>query len=152
MKSINKIYDQAILNGGCKCDTKPFSLNDKKNWFDSYNDSFPIYTVLSDKKIIGYTYFTAYRSGRMALIKAAEISCYIDFDFHAKGIGSKILSFMTDKASLLGFNTLIAIVLECNTKSIALLKKSGFEQWGCLPGIAYINGNYIDHLYFGKHI
>ena len=50
LKSINKIYDQAILNGGCTCDTKPFSLNDKKNWFDSYNDSFPIYTVLSDKK------------------------------------------------------------------------------------------------------
>ena len=44
----------------------------------------------------------------------------------------------------------MAILLDCNSASIALLKKYGFSEWGRLPEIACLSGCYFDHLYYGK--
>lgn len=48
------------------------------------------------------------------------------------------MEFMLSEAQRLGFRTLVAILLDCNSASIALLKKYGFSEWGqaagdCLP-------------------
>ena len=48
-----------------------------------------------------------------------------------------------------GFKVLIAILLNKNPASIGLLDKFGFEPWGAMPGIALIDGQEADHLYFG---
>ena len=79
-----------------------------------------------------------------------HISCYLDFSIHGQGIGSRLMEFMLSEAQRLGFRTLVAILLDCNSASIALLKKYGFSEWGRLPEIACLSGCYFDHLYYGK--
>lgn len=66
----------------------------------------------------------------------SEISIYLDEKSKGKGYGSKIIEFM--QAEMLNHNihTLMAYVFELNTVSQNLMKKYGFEQWGCFPNIA----------------
>jgi len=52
-------------------------------------------------------------------------------------------------APSLDFTILIAILFDKNPASIALLKKFGFCCWGIMPGIAKIDDQRADHLYYG---
>jgi L-amino acid N-acyltransferase YncA len=151
--SIVDIYNQAIQAGKKTADTAIFSSNERIEWFKSHTkDKYPLFVAVVQDKILAYYTISAYRSGRTALNKTAEVSYYVHFRNHNKGIGSILLQHAISICPSLGIETLIAILLECNTSSIKLLEKNGFTQWGCMPKIAEINGVFFDHLYYGCHL
>jgi L-amino acid N-acyltransferase YncA len=151
--SIVEIYNQAIQAGKKTADTTTFTSNERIEWFKSHvRDKYPLFVAVEQDKILAYLTISAYRSERTALKKTAEVSYYVDFKHHKKGIGSMLLHHAISICPSLGIETLIAILLECNTNSINLLEKNGFTQWGCMPKIAEINGIFFDHLYYGCHL
>ena len=99
-----------------------------------------------------YTKNIYYRPGRQAFETVGEISYYVDFGEQNKGIGSKLLEHLITEASAIGYTHLLAILLDCNIKSIALLEKYGFSLWGRLPDVARIDGNVYSHLYYGSEV
>ena len=148
-----EIYNQAIAQGSCTCDTEPVSLQNRLDWIREHQGSrCPIFACLQGGQVIGYSYLTAYRPGRRAVENVAEVSYYLDFSAHGQGIGSWMLQRTIQKAEERGFTTLIAILVESNEKSIALLRKFGFAEWGRLPGIVSLGGRHLDHLYYGRHL
>jgi len=150
---LTEIYNQAIRTKACTCDTEELTCEDRLSWLEDHdNEKYPLYTCLVDDEIAGYIYLTPYRKGRQALDRVAEVSYYFDSKFHSKGLGSKSLAFITEEAKKRNIEILIAILLGCNKKSIGLLKKYGFEEWGRMPEFALLNGNLEDHLYLGKKI
>ena len=86
--------------------------------------------------ILGYFYFSAWRSGRGAMRQVAEVSYYLSQEARGKGLGR----FMLKQAELIaqdaGFRYLLAILLETNIASRTLLEKTGFTLAGELPEIA----------------
>lgn len=150
---LTDIYNQAIESGYCTCDTEKCTTATRKTWLkDHSNSAYPIFVFIKDAFIVGYAYFSPYRSGRKAVLNVAEISYYIDFSFHGLGIGTQIINFMLKQAKNLGYSSLLAILLSCNHSSIRLLEKYHFSQCGKLPGIAQIKGIFYDHLYYIKNL
>ncbi len=151
--SIVEIYNQAIQAGQKTADTTIFSSNERVAWFKSHtSDRYPLYVAVDKDQIVGYLTISAYRSGRIALKKTAEVSYYVHYKHHRKGIASILLHHAISCCPFLQIETLVAILLACNTNSIKLLEKNGFTQWGCMPKIAEINGKFFDHLYYGCHL
>ncbi len=64
-------------------------------------------------------------------------------------IASQLLQHAMSVAPACGLTILVAILLDRNPGSIALLKKFGFSLWGSMPGIAIIGEERADHLYYG---
>ncbi|WPK69207.1 Putative phosphinothricin acetyltransferase YwnH [Eubacterium callanderi] len=150
---LTDIYNQAIESGYCTCDTEKCTTATRKTWLkDHSNSAYPIFVFIKDAFIVGYAYFSPYRSGRKAVSNVAEISYYIDFSFHGLGIGTQIINFMLKQAKNLGYSSLLAILLSCNHSSIRLLEKYHFSQCGKLPGVAQIKGIFYDHLYYIKNL
>lgn len=150
LKAITEIYNQAILKGGCTADTETFLPGQRLPWLKEHQSpEFPLYVYEKDEQVVGYTYLSAYRPGRQATRLTAEVSFYIHQDYQHQGIGSSLLHYVIGKSRELGYQTLIAILLECNTASQKLLEKYGFMQWGRLPGVAVFDGEAIAHLYYG---
>ena len=150
LASIVNIYNQAILHDNCTCDTEACTVSSRTEWFYEHIEGhYPLFVCEVDEKVVGYGYLSAYRSGREALKRVAEISYYLDFSVHGMGIGSILLEFLIGKAKELGFRDLIAILLASNKSSINLLKKHKFELWGTMPEIALIANKTVDHLYYG---
>lgn len=113
---------------------------------------YPLYVLEIDQCIDRYIYLSPYRPGRFAMRHTAEVSYYLHPNFHGKGLGSQMLSFITDEAKKFGIKSLVAILLSINLPSIGLLKKHQFEEWGHLPNIVDFNGSPCSHLYYGLQL
>jgi L-amino acid N-acyltransferase YncA len=151
--AINEIYNHAIKHGGQTAQDEFYSLAQTKEWLGKFDpNKHPVFVIEKDGKVVGWASLSEYRSGRDALKRVAEISYYFHQDFQGQGLGSQLMEFAISEAPKYHFNNLIAILLDGNIASVKLLKNFGFDQWGRMPKTAFINGEYIDHLYYGLKI
>jgi phosphinothricin acetyltransferase len=153
LPAINNIYNQAVLQRFCTAHLEPVSMEDRKHWFLAHDLArYPVFVAVDKEKLVGWASLGSYREDRQALTHVAEVSYYVDESERGKGIGGSLLNHAVHVASEYGFSVLIAILLDKNIASIALLLKYGFEEWGRMPGIAKIKGQLADHLYYGLRL
>ncbi|PCJ55512.1 MAG: N-acetyltransferase [Planctomycetota bacterium] len=153
LEQIVNIYNQAIEVGQRTADTVLFTTEQRLEWFREHNEkTYPLLVATEDDEILGYLTISPYRNGRLALRKTAEVSYYIHFQHHRKGIGSFLMNRALELCSDLHLENLIAILIGSNDGSVGLLKKHGFEEWGRLPNIVDFGEEKFDHLYYGIHI
>jgi len=152
-ETIVRIYNEAIDTRISTADTEQVSIDCKEDWLNEHlEDKYPIYVDETDSTITGCCSLSPYRYSRSAFAKTAEISYYISEAHRGKGVASALVERAISDCSRLGIDVLVAILLGSNAPSINLLLKFGFEEWGRLPQIAEIDGNFYDHLYMGKKL
>ena len=150
LPEINRIYNQAVRQRFSTAHLEPVSMEEREKWFALHDPQrFPVYVVSHEDKVIGWVSLGPYREDRQALAHVVEVSYYVDEKERGKGIGSLLMDSAMRIAASLGYSVMIAILLDKNPASIGLLKKFGFREWGRMPGIALIEGQKADHLYYG---
>lgn len=148
--AVNDIYSYWIKSECSTADRIPYSRQEREDWFASHPpDTFPVFIAESGGAVAGYFSFAPYRKRREALKYVAEISYFVAPEWLGKGVGTMMMSHGISVAPGLGFRTLMAILLEHNAASIALLRKFGFEEWGRMPGIVVFDNRHYDHLFYG---
>lgn len=153
LTAVNEIYNQAIDAKFSTAHTVHITLEERMAWFREHDQAnYPVYVWEENGMVAGWLSFSPYRKGRQALRSAAEISYYVHSAFYRRGIGRALLDYAIRKAPALNFKTLVAILLEPNTASVALLVKAGFEKWGDMPSVAEIDGGEYNHQYYGLRI
>ncbi len=151
--SIVEIYNQAVLAKNATAETNICTVEDKLNWFNIHSaERFPVYVVENKEKIIGWGSISPYRKERQGLKTTAEISYYLDYRFHGKGIGKKIMNYMIDDCKRLKIRVLLAVLLEINKPSIQILKYFGFQKWGFLPEVVCQHGYVCGQFIYGKNL
>ena len=144
-----EIYNQAI-RAKCTAALEGVSIEDRQAWFDEHTEKkYPILVAESEGVVLGYLYMSAYRPNRSALKHTAEVSYFVNYMQHKKGVASVLMQACIELCPRLEIKTLIAILLETNASSISLLKKFSFEQWAHLPDVAEIDGVEVGQVYFG---
>lgn len=137
LPTLTEIYNQNILSGPTTAQWEPVTLEDRQTWFDQTDrNSHPVFLASENDNILGYLALSPYREGRAALAGVAEVSYFVDKDHLNRGVGSTLMTAVLERCPDLGIHSLLAILLEHNHASIALLRKYDFEQWGHLPNIA----------------
>lgn len=153
LPAVVDIYNQAIRAGGATGDMNEFTVDERIDWFNRFkSDEFPLLVAESDKKVVGYISLSPYRPGRKAFSDVAEISFFVDYSCHGIGVGKKMMEQMMNNARMTGKRVLLAILLEVNRSSIALLESHGFKRWGHLPGIGNFDGQYIGQYIYGINL
>jgi len=153
LPSIVNIYNQAIRSHYATGDISEFTVEQRVTWFEKFdNDFYPLYLVEINGIVLGYCSLSPYRPGREAMATVAEISYYIDFLYHGKGLGSRLLEYVIADCKRINKESLLAILMDINPKSIGILKKFGFEKWGHFPDIIHINGEKAGHLVYGLRL
>jgi len=147
---INEIYNQAVRQQFCTAHLEPVSMEERKHWFAAHNLAvYPVFVAFDKDRLVGWVSLGPYREDRQALAHVAEVSYYVEEKQRGKGVGTLLLGHALNVAPDYGLSVLIAILLNRNPASIALLLKFGFEEWGRMPGIARIDEQQADHLYYG---
>lgn len=150
LPGIVEIYNQAIRSGIATGDLNEFKVQDREGWFAQFDpDNYPIYVIEIEDTIAGYGTLSPYRPGRKAMASIAEISFFLDYDFHNRGLGSALVQHMIDDCQRIGKKSLLAILLDVNAVSIGLLEKFGFEQWGHFPDVVQLREQVCGQLIYG---
>jgi len=153
LPAIVGIFNQAIRSRCATGFMDEFSADERTEWFNQHDkDTYPVYVLEMKGEIVGFGSLSPYRPGRKAMSRTAEVSFFLEYSLLGRGLGSALLEYMIADCPRLGINSLIAILLDINQASIALLKKFGFKEWGRMPGIIYFEDKICDHLYFGLTI
>jgi len=151
--AIIKIYNHAVDEKFTTADTEYVTVEFRKEWFAQHSPkNYPIFVAEKNGLVIGWCSLSPHRPGRKALRTVAEISYYIHKDHRRKGVANSLITHTIIKARELGFNNLITILLDLNKTSIYILEKFGFEKWGHLPNIAYINEVVCGQFIYGKRL
>lgn len=144
------IYNDAVALGGITCDIDLFTIEERIPWFELHQEEkYPLFVYEVDGRVAGYSHLSAYRAGRRAVENVAEISYYVNKEFRKQGIGTQLVAHAIEQARELGYEQIIAMIVEGNAGSEAMLQKYGFTQWGRMPKIAAFNGVKYDHIYYG---
>lgn len=154
LEAINDIYNQAIEDGLRTAHIKPLTYEERKSWFDRHpSDKFPVF-VYSDNEgnVLGWISISAYRSDRQALNDVVEISYYVDYDHHGKGIATELMDHALQFCKESDYRIAVAILISSNKASIKLLQKFGFVEGGRIPDALHFGDEYRDHLYMYKNI
>lgn len=147
---INEIYNQAVEEQFCTAHLEPVDMVYRRGWFASHDPArHPVFVADINGRPAGWVSLGPYRLGRQALDHVGEVSYYVDRAYRKKGLGTLLMNQVIGSAPEFGITVLIAILLDRNPASISLLRKSGFEEWGIMPGIALIGTQITDHLYYG---
>jgi len=150
LSAINDIYNQAVNQRYCTAHLLPLSRGQQANWFKKHDPSrFPVFVLVLDKQVSAWMSLGPYRIDRQALDHVSEVSYYVDKSKRGEGLGTQLLKHAIRKAPDFGFSVLVAILLGRNQASIGLLEKLKFSCWGTMPGIAKIDDQEVDHLYYG---
>jgi len=150
---IVKIYNQAIKTKSATGDVDEFKIEDRVEWFNKFNNNeYPLYIAEINEKVVGFCSISPYRPGRKAMQNIAEISYYVDYSFHKKGIGTTLLEFVILDCNRIKKKNLLAFILDINTNTIRLLEKFNFKQFGHLPNIIEFNDKTCGHFIYGLKI
>lgn len=153
LSSIVAIYNEAVEQRFATADLEPVTVEQRSAWFHEHDPaSLPVYVAERERIPVGWCSLSAYRPGRAALRRTAEISYYVSTAARGRGVGTALVQHAIDQAPRLGKHVLFGILLEKNTVSVGLLKKCGFELWGRLPDAALIDGELVSHVYYGRHV
>lgn len=153
LRPIVAIYNQAIASRRSTGHMDPFNTDQRRSWFEAFDfKSSALYVADTDGRVAGYGTLTPYRAGRRAMNRVAEVSFFVDFDLHGRGVGKALLAHMIRQAPTLQKDSLLAILLDINQPSVALLEKFGFERWGHLPGIIDFEGRRCGQYIYGRYV
>ena len=150
---LTHLYDDIIIEGGHTADTEKQSKKSRTAFYIQHeNPNWPLIVAEKDNELIGFAWLSPWRQGRKAVQKTAEVSFYISKEGRGQGLGTQFLDELIQRAEQLGYQHLIAILLDCNIASEALLKKFSFETWGHLPDIAELSSGRCGQYIYGRKI
>ena len=153
LPAIVGIYNEAVADRFATADLDPITEEGHAEWFESHDArSHPIYVAEAGRAVVGWSSLTAYRGGRAAVRRTAEISYYVARAARRQGIGRALVEHALREAPGLGIHVLFGIILERNVGSIRLMERCGFVPWGRLPGVAEIEGELVAHVYYGRAV
>jgi phosphinothricin acetyltransferase len=153
LPQLTEILNQAIAWGKATAFTKKLRPEQRIAWFQRHTDSpYAIYLAEENDRVAGYISIGSYREGREAFRHVAEVSYFVDFDFHKRGIGTLLMEKALEHCRSKEIDTLLAFLYANNHPSIIFLEKFGFRRWGLFPALIRREHETIDHAIYGLKI
>ena len=153
LEAINNIYNQAVADGFRTAHTQLISLNQRKEWLSNHHENtHPVFVYLDDNTTLGWLSVSPYRADRQALNEVIEISYYVDYDHHGKGIATDLMNHGLEFCRIKSYRVAVAILVSGNEPSLTLLEKFDFTEGGRIPDALNFEDQYRDHLYMYKKL
>lgn len=113
-------------------------------WENTQRLNAPFLVAVAAGQIVGYAYAGAYRS-RPAYAHTVENSIYLAQGWTGRGIGRHLLERLINDRAEQGFAQMIAVIAGAdNLASVRLHQSCGFVTAGCLKGVGYKFGQWLD--------
>lgn len=150
LPEIVRIYNQAIPGRMATGDQNLVSVESRKEWYLEHSENrHPIWIAEDKGKLVGWLSLSHFLK-RASWELTAEVSIYVDFNYHHQGVGSELLQTALERARALGLHALVSLVFRHNEPSLSFFSKFGFKEWGLLPETTELDNIKRDVLILGR--
>jgi phosphinothricin acetyltransferase len=148
-EAVRAIYNVEVTTSVVTFDLVPRSLDDQRRWLSDRSGAHAVVvaetapTGEAPPTIVGYASLSPYRD-RPAYSTSVEDSVYIHRDHQGRGVGKLLLGELLDVATIHGFHTVFARIVDGHGASIGLHQALGFEHLGTEREVGRKFGRWLD--------
>jgi phosphinothricin acetyltransferase len=146
LEAVNRIHNPEIANGTATWDLEPWTIEERRAWFEEHDDLTPVIVAEHEGQVVGFAYVT-FVSQKKGWRFTREDTIYIDERYRGRGVGDRLLGALLELLRDLGVRLVIASITSTNETSIRLHQKHGFEVIGEMRNAGYKFGHWHSTTY-----
>lgn len=140
---IRDIYNQGIADRIATLEERPKTREEMDQWFRQRSSRYAVLVAERNGVVQGWASLNPY-SHRCAYSGVADISIYIDRLWRGKGIGSRLLRALEEKAKENSFHKMVLFTFPFNHLGQGLYRKMGFREVGVFRNQGKLDGRFVD--------
>jgi L-amino acid N-acyltransferase len=144
LPAILDIYNDAILTSTSSWDYEPWSPVQHADWYaHKAENGYPLLVAVEGSELLGYATYGEFRP-KIGYAATREHSVYVRDAARGRGVGSRLMSELIDRAQRSGVHALIGAIAGDNEASLALHARLGFVEVGRLPEVGRKFDRWLD--------
>lgn len=159
LPKLTELYNHYICTTPITFDLAPFSVEQRRQWFDHYRDSGRHRLLVAARdgsggdagEVVGYASSSVFRP-KAAYETSVETSVYLDPGWTGRGIGWKLYERLFDALNQEDVHRAFAGITLPNAASAALHERFGFTLIGVFSDAGRKFGRYWDVAWYEKHL
>ena len=147
---LTDIYNYYVRETHATFDTREFSVDERRAWFDRFADSgrYRLFVGVADDVIIGYASSQALRP-KPAYDQSVETTVYLAPECTGGGHGRALYTALLDEMKALGnVHRIYGVIAMPNDASVRLHESLGFRHCATLNEVGYKFDRYWDTAWF----
>ena len=150
LPGILEIHNDAVATTTAIFSLHPVDLENRRAYVtERQGRGFPFLVAAEDGAVLGYASFGDFRPHE-GYFKTVEHSVYVGRPHQRRGVASRLMPPLIERARALGKHAMIGGLDAANEASIRLHQTFGFERVGLLPQVGFKFGRYLDLLFMQK--
>lgn len=145
--AVTVIYNHAVEDGVATCDLSVIAEANRASWIESLATPFGVFVAEADSDVVGWVALMPYDQ-KACFARTATFATYVSRTSRGMGVGTFLREHMLLIARTESFHSLVNRVWANNVASIALAEKFGFTRVGEMKELVYVDGEYIDCIFF----
>jgi L-amino acid N-acyltransferase YncA len=143
------IYNQGIVDRIATLETEERTPEERRAWLDARDPRHPVILAVADGQAAGFGSLNVFNP-RRAYDHVADFSIYIERAWRGKGVGSRLLEALIERARQIGYHKLVLSAFPFNEGGVALYKKFGFRVVGIYKEQGLLDGRWVDTIIMEK--
>ena len=143
------IYNQGIVDRIATLETEERTPEERRAWLDARDRRHPVIVAVADGQVVGFGSLNVFNP-RKAYDHVADFSIYIERSWRGKGVGSRLLQALIERARRIGFHKLVLSAFPFNEGGVGLYKKFGFQVVGIYKEQGLLDGRWVDTIIMEK--
>jgi L-amino acid N-acyltransferase YncA len=148
-EQICDIYNYYVINTIITFEEEAVNTVDMEGRISEITAKYPWIVHELDGRLLGYAYASAWKS-RCAYRNSVESTVYLHHESGGHGLGSQLYAKLMEELERLHIHAVIGGVAIPNEASIALHKKTGFEQVAHFREVGFKFNKWIDVTYWER--
>jgi L-amino acid N-acyltransferase YncA len=147
--SIAAIYNQGILDRIATLETEERTPEERAAWLAARGPRHPVLVAEVGGQVVGWGSLNPFNP-RKAYDHVADFSLYVERGWRGKGVGSRLLTALIERARSLGFHKLVLAAFPWNAAGMAVYRKHGFRTVGTYTEQGMLDGKWVDTVLMEK--
>lgn len=149
LAAIDAIYNHYVLASTCTYQYEPTTPDERLTWFRARGPEHPVTVATEAGEVVGWASLSSFRE-RAAYRFSVENAVYVRHDLHRRGIGTRLLADLVERAARLGHRTIVAGISAEQAASIELHRKAGFVDAGLVRDVGFKFDRWLDLLFMQR--
>lgn len=147
--ALARIYNQGIVDRIATLETEERTPEERRAWLEARGLRHPVLVAEADGQVIGFGSLNVFNP-RKAYDHVADFSIYIERWWRGKGVGSRLLQALVDRARKIGYHKMVLSAFPFNRGGMALYEKFGFRLVGIYKEQGLLDGRWVDTIIMEK--